>query len=360
MKLSLFLGPSTDVQTSIGKVYLYPLRSSDFSRFEKLADGEPSARLREFLPCIASLSLTSKPDTEREPLALEFVAQFSNDEVEVIAEAYASSAALKSAREGSKDRSGLPREDGEMSTAYLDRLLKKVLEDQVEGMQRMRKQMLASTSSIFDQVRKSSSVLGSTLTDYERISRTIATPAIETKHLELSNHMAEHHARLGRERAEELEMVRLTGQMTAQSATTLRDLAEAATVLLERLDERDQKSDLETRKQLRIAVGSVIVSAILALIALVYSGASYYQDKANNSAGDKWQEKMLSSLSESNQKRSATEAENQLIKTRVEELAAEISNLSPKKGSQPTDALVRSATSTDRRATSPGKTTPAP
>lgn len=309
---------------------------------------------------MASLSAPSKIEKDREPLASELIAQLADDEVETIAEAYASSSALKEAREGSKDRSGLPREDAETSTAYVDRLLKKELADQVEGMQRMRKQMLASTSSIFDQVRKSSSVLGSTLTDYERISRTIATPAIEPKHLEFSNHMAEHHARLGRERAEELEMVRLTGQMTAQSATTLRDLAEAATVFLERLDERDQKSDLDTRKQLRIAVGSVIVSAILALIALVYSGASYYQDKTNNSAGDKWQEKMLSSFSEINQRRSATEAENQLIKTRVEELAAEISRLSPKKGSQPADALVRSATSTDRRATSPGKTTPAP
>lgn len=358
--LSLFLGPTTDVQTSIGKVYLYPPRVSDYTSFEKLSASEPTARFREFLPRVASLSTTTKIEKERESLASDLIAQLADDEVETIAEAYASSSALKGAREGSKDRSGLPREDAETSTAYLDRLLKKELEDQVEGMQRMRKQMLASTSSIFDQVRKSSSVLGSTLTDYERVSRTIATPAIETKHLEFSNHMAEHHARLGRERAEELEMVRLTGQMTAQSATTLRDLAEAATVLLERLDERDQKSDLDTRKQLRIAVGSVIVSAILALIALVYSGASYYQDKANNSAGDKWQEKMLSSLSESNQKRNAAEAENQLIKTRVEELAAVISRFSPKQSSQPADALVRSATSTDRRATSPGKTAPAP
>lgn len=320
MKLSLFLGPSTDVQTSIGKVYLYPLRVSDVRRFEKLADGEPSARLREFLPCIASLSPTSKLDTEREPLASELVAQFSDDEVEVIAEAYASSAALKSAREGSKDRSGIPREGGEMATAYLDRLLKKELEDQAEQMQRMRKQMIASTSSIFDQVRKSSSVLGTTLTDYERLSHTVAKPAIETRHFDFSNHMAEHQARLSRERAEELEMVRLTGQMTAQSATTLRDLAEAATTLLERLDERDQKSDLDTRKQLRIAVGSVFVSAVLALVALIYSGAAFYQDKASNVADDKWQAAVLSSINEGNRERKVLEQENKTLQKKVDEL----------------------------------------
>lgn len=353
LDLSLFLGPTTDVQTSIGNLYLFPLRVSDVSRLEKLAVNEPPARLREFLPYVASLSSPSKIEKDREPLETELIAQLSDDEVETIAEAYASSSALKEAREGSKDRSGLPREDGEMSTAYLDRLLKKELEDQVEGMQRMRKQMLASTSSIFDQMRKSSSVLGSTLTDYERISRTIAAPAIETKHLEFSNHIAEHHARLARERAEELEMVRLTGQMTAQSATTLRDLAEAASTLLENLDERDRRSDRVTRIQLWIAVGSVVVAAVL-------SGAAFFQDNANNTTNDKWQGELLSSINEGNRQRSTAEEENKKLKTKVEELSDAVSRLSAAKVFQSTAAEAKSSASAARRVTSPRKTLPPP
>lgn len=353
MKLSLLRGPSTDVQTSIGKVYLYPLRVPDVRRFEKLAAGEPSARLREFLPCIASLSPTSKPDAEREPLASELVAQFSDDEVEVIAEAYASSAALKSAREGSKDRSGIPRESGEMATAYLDRLLKKEVEDQAEQMLRMRKQMIASTSSIFDQVRKSSSVLTKSLTDYEKLSSASITPRIDTSGIELSNLMAEQHARQVRERAEELEMIRLTGQMTAQSATTLRDLAEAASTLLENLDERDRRSDRMTHIQLWIAVGSVFVAAVL-------SGAAFFQDRTNNIANDRWQGEVLSSINEGNLRRSTIDDENKRLKAKVVELSDAVSRLSAAKESQPTAAEAKSAASSARRVTSPGKTLPPP
>jgi hypothetical protein len=121
----------------------------------------------------------------------------------------------------------------------------------------------------------------------------------------------------------------------------------------------DEQSDRDTRKQLRIAVGSVIVSAVLALIALAYSGASFYQDKANNAAGDKWQEKMLSSLADVNRVRTAAEAENQRLKSRAGELEAQVLRLSATNGIQSL-AATKSTASADRRATSPGKTMPAP
>lgn len=357
LSLSLFLGPTADVQTSIGKIYLYPMRVSDFSRFEKIVADEPMARFREVLPCVASLSTTSKIEKDREPLAPELVAQLSNADVELVAEAYAVSSALQTARSGSEDRSALPRVDGEVATSYVDRLLKKQLEDHANDMRQMRDKMLASTGGIFDQVRKSSALLGSTLTNFERLSRSISTPAampvFETKHLELTNHMAEQHARLARERAEELEMVRLTGQMTAQSAKTLQDLAEAASTLLENLNERDQRSDRVTRIQLWIAVGSVVVAAVL-------SGAAFFQDKANNITNDKWQGELLSSISEGNRQRSTAEEENKKLKAKVEELSDAVSRLLAAKVSQSTTEETKSSASAARRVTSPVRTLPAP
>ena len=98
---------------------------------------------------------------------------------------------------------------------------------------------------------------------------------------------------------------------------------------------------------------------MLALIALAYSGASFYQDKANNAAGDKWQEKMLSSLADVNRVRTAAEAENQRLKSRAGELEAQVLRLSATNGIQSL-AATKSTASADRRATSPGKTMPAP
>lgn len=356
LDISLFLGPTTDVQTSAGRIYLYPPRVSDYTSFEKLTASEPTARFREFLPRVASLSATTKIEKERAPLAQELVAHLSSEEVEALAEAYAFSAALQTTRVGSKEKSGLPREEGESATSYVDRLLKKELAVHLEDMRRMREQMLASTSGIFDQVRKSSALLGSTLTDFERLSRSIAAPVampvLETKHLEFSNHMAEHQARLARERTEELEMVRLTGTMTAQSAKTLQDLAEAASTLLENMDARDRRSNRMTHIQLWIAVGSVVVAAIL-------SGAAFLQDKENNAANDKWQEKMLSSINESNRQRTSIDDENKRLKAKIDELSEAVVRLSAAK-SQSAVPVVKSADSATRRATSPGKTLPPP
>ena len=50
--------------------------------------------------------------------------------------------------------------------------------------------------------------------------------------------------------------------MTAESAKTLKDLAEAATTLMEQMDERDRRTDQSTRKQITIAVWSVVASAV--------------------------------------------------------------------------------------------------
>lgn len=357
LNLSLLLGPTTDIQTSIGKLYLYRPSVSDFTSFERLSAAKPAARFREFLPCVASLSAKSKIEKEREPLAQELVAQLTSEEVEALADAYASSAALQTARVGWKDRSGLPREEGEVATSYVDRLLKKELEDHAEDMRRMREQMLASTSSIFDQVRKSSLALGSTLSEFDRLTRDKVTFTLPEPSMDHSNAINEHHARLARERAEELQMVRLTGKMTAESAQTLKDLADAATVLLERLDERDQKTDKSTRKQISIAVWSVGISAVIAVLALIVSGFAYFQDENNGKSGDKFQAELLAAVKEGNRQQSAMRHENQRLRGQVEGLEAKIARLAEVQSAKPPSSNVASVA---RRATSPRNTLPSP
>ena len=100
LNISFFLGPTADVQASIWKIYLHPMRVSDFSRFEEIVAEESMVRFGEFLPCVASLSATPKIEKDRKPLAPELVAQLSNEEVELVAEAYAASSVLQTARSG--------------------------------------------------------------------------------------------------------------------------------------------------------------------------------------------------------------------------------------------------------------------
>lgn len=316
LSISHFLKPVANVQTSIGKLYLYPLRVSDICSYERISIDDPVGRIRDFLPYIASLSPDYSLKQERVAITIEQVGQLSYEELEALAEAYISSSALGIAREEGKEGEALARSQGEPATSFLDRLIREEIEKHASQMSKIREQVLGSTSGIFDQVRKSSLELGKTWESFERLSKATEIP----RSLEIHNHFAEHQARLTRERTEDREMIRLTGQMTAQSAKTLQELAEAASTLLEKLDERDIEAKRTTKIQLWIAVFTVVISVVL-------SGASFWQDRVNNATGDHWQADMLSEVRESNQRRSALENEAKSLKEDVLKLQHQVLEL---------------------------------
>ncbi len=354
LNLDRLFRPATAVPTSLGTLYLYGLRTSDLSALETLPGEAPIARIRAFLPRIASLVEAKGFKDERPPMAAEDVDRLSDAEVEHVAEVYVATL-LRRPRIDGEESATPEREASEPAATYLDRLLKHEAQEQSRQLRKMHEKMLASTSSIFDQVRKSSSTLGSTLSEFERLTKSSPAFEIHQPSMDHFHAMNEHFARQARERAEELEMVRLTGKMTAESAKTLKDLAEAATVLLEQLDERDKKADRSTRKQITIAVWSVGVSAVLALFALIVSGLAYVQDKANNSAGDKWQSELISAVRDGSRQRDAAEKEAQRLRNQVAELEAKIARI---ESAQAADSPAKSATSAAHRTTGPAKALP--
>lgn len=46
----------THIETSVGRIYLYPLRVRDMSDFGKLGSGDAGSQIRVFLPTIGSLT----------------------------------------------------------------------------------------------------------------------------------------------------------------------------------------------------------------------------------------------------------------------------------------------------------------
>lgn len=325
--------PSADVETLAGRIYLYPLRMCDMTDFEKLEPGDAVSQIRAFLPSIGSLTVESDEAPERVPLDAGIADGLTDDEIERAAEAYTKSSAWQTVRDGSQERKPVVQEAGETASAFLVRLLKAEVEDYHQSAKRMHDKMFGSTRSLFDQVRKSTSALGSTLSAYDELTK-FAKPApleihpIQTDHFSRVNDpLAEQARERAKERAEEMELTRLTGQMTAESAKTLKDLAEAATTLMEQMDERDRRTDQSTRKQITIAVWSVGISAVLALFALIVSGFAYVQDRDSSSSEDQWQMKLLTAIEQGNQQRSAAEHENKTLREQVSVLGARISDL---------------------------------
>ena len=343
LKLLLRSKPATDVETSAGRIYLYPLRMRDMTDFEKLEPGDAVSQIRAFLPSIGSLTVESDEAPERVPLDAGIADGLSDDEIERAADAYTKSSAWQIVRDGSQEREPIVQEAGETASAFLVRLLKAEVDDYHQSAKRMHESLLGSShslfdqvqksASLFDQVRKSTSALGSTLSAYEELTK-FTKPApleihpIQTDHFSRVNDLLAEQAReRAKERAEEMELTRLTGQMTAESAKTLKDLAEAATTLMEQMDERDRRTDQSTRKQITIAVWSVGISAVLALFALIVSGFAYLQDRDNITSGDQWQAKLLTAIEQNNQQRSIVERENQALREQVKSLDARIADL---------------------------------
>ncbi|MGO3215492.1 MAG: hypothetical protein ACTIJ4_05230 [Halomonas sp.] len=329
--ISSLLKPVAEVDTAIGKLFLFPLSRSDISAFNDISTIDQSKRIREFLPFIASLSPDYSWEKERSGVTHDQIQSLSDPAVEELAEAYTLSNALRSAREGGKDRKPIVREANESPTAFLDRLLRSEVEEQAHQFRKLRDQALGPTQRLFDQVRKSSSVLGSTLTEFEQLTKRPTPVEVHAPNMDHFHAINKQFASQARERAEELETVRLTGKMTAESAKALKDLVEAAATLMEQLDERDRKSDQATSKQITVAVWAVGVSAGLALLALIVSGFGYLQDRANIISGDQWQSKMLTIIEQGAEQRSVVELENQEFRERVMSLDARIEDLEAEK-----------------------------
>lgn len=324
LTLDQLLGPVTSVPIAADTVYLYALRVSDYSELDKLVTTEPCARFRALLPFITSLVETKGFKEARQPLQPDAVDRLTESDLERLADAY-TVALQRCVRVTDHMQDDPPqREPGEAATAYLDRLLTHDVHAHADALRRTREEILASTGGMFDQVRKSTATLGSTLSAFERFTRGTTPITLSEPRIDHFPAMSEQFARQARERAEELEMVHLTGKMTAESAQTLKDLAEAATVLLERLDERDQKTDQSTRKQIKIAVWSVGISAVIAVFALIASLFAYIQDKANNESGDKFQAEVLAIVREVSRQQSAAQQENQLLRAKVSELEGKV------------------------------------
>ena len=75
------LAPIATVQTSIGAIYLYPLRVRGLPDFQNLESAEASLKVRKFLPNIGSRAAISDKAQEYIPLSQTDALKLSDDEV---------------------------------------------------------------------------------------------------------------------------------------------------------------------------------------------------------------------------------------------------------------------------------------
>lgn len=309
--LEITLKPVANIDTNIGRIFLYPLTIGAIEKYTSSLEASAIERIRKFLPTISSLS----PDRKESKLSLNQMAQLSDDEIELISEIYTLSGQFKQLEESEDNKLVVVRNKNESNSEFLDRLLKAEVDKTKKQAKLIHEKVLSSTEGIFDRVRKSSSELGQSWQQFDQLNKAAIQqpPEFSLKPLGIDNRFAEHTKILAKERTQDREMAHLTGQMTAQSAKTLQELAEAAATMLERLDQRDKEAKHTTKIQLWFAVGSLVISTLIA-------GASVYQDYRNNKSGDQWQATVLDEFHQLNSQEKYKDREIQVVREENQKL----------------------------------------
>ncbi|KHN67258.1 hypothetical protein AV645_00310 [Acinetobacter calcoaceticus] len=151
------------VDTSIGKIFLFPLTLGAIEKYRNIDEELAVERVREFLPIISSLS-SDKSETK---ITTDQIAQLSDKEIDLISEAYALSNQFKLLQESGENGKEFVRVEGESYIEFLDRLL----QEEVKSINQMYAQGISSTQGIFDQVRKSTLELGKSWQQYEQLKK---------------------------------------------------------------------------------------------------------------------------------------------------------------------------------------------
>jgi hypothetical protein len=313
------LKPLTQVQTSQGSLYLYPLRNKDYDVFKSLRKEDSLTRIREFLPRIASFTATDEIKSYSTRLSPEDLSCLTDQEIEDAAESYAKK--LLDLEHNGDSSELLDREEGEHATSYLDRLLEHKYNEHLMRIKLITQRHKDSLDSLFDAVKASTMRLGSTINEFEKLKIKQPTVIGLAPSSVNSNAIYEklHNQSLDRsmERIEVSEYIRVIGQMTEDSAKSLKSLVELSTTFLETMAERKRESDKSTRIQVFIAILAVATSAILSLF-------SFFQDKASYKSGDRWQQELLNTLRQNNQVRVRNQEEIHVLKRNLVELQAQL------------------------------------
>ena len=323
------------VETSMGALSLFPQRFEDIGAFSKLPVDEPSStRLRLYLPYIAARSDALTENGECPRIDEASSQQLPDEDVERIAEAYLSMPQRRQIAEDTGPLSNpIVRADGESATAYLDRMLKAEHERQ-----------MADLRGTYQSLRNGDEQpLSNALADVDRQAsslRDVATSVVQdlggqehrselgpnafpsslegNRPLLSSDAEITQNERLKRVRDEEITLMRSIGVVTTQSAILVASLSEAATRFLREFSETTQKSEMATRRSLRMVLVTVLIMGAFAVIAASAAIVSYLEERENGQMRNQWQESLLRSMKET---AAAQQAQIKSLDDKIRELS---------------------------------------
>lgn len=275
--LDVFSHPFSEVPTAQGCIYVYRPSAKVSEEFASLSSEAGEARGRILFPKIASLVSRTSFSEDISPLPDVVINGLSDSEITtVVDKLWPTKNESEIASRGRSRREKSP-------WAYVDEVMSQELErERKESRDLMRKALDSinrPAASLLDELNKSSSRLDGLIGNYSHESRLLEAPFIYTQE---KNHLADFAKQANADRENARKTADTTRQMTEESARMLKELVNVAGIFMLRFDERDVKSDKQLSAQLKIAIGSLVLSVVLSGFAAFYAYASFKQDKAKN------------------------------------------------------------------------------
>jgi len=300
-----------DIKTSLGHIYLRPLRAGDIIFFEKLDIDGTANKFRAFLPNIGSLAVESDGEQKHIPLDPEIIDKLLDSEVEQLAEAY-EPYAREMLADRSQEHNPIVRQGDETASDYFVRLF----EHELQRKKLRNDKFFRPTQGMFDQIRTSAFSLGTALNAHEKLidkakQEPTSPESVYVNPSTIFQEFQEQSSRHAHERAGDREMLRSMSVMATESAHTLKVLAETATTLMEQLEERAYKTDNSTRKQITIALLAVCMSVLL-------NFCTSLENRGNHIADSQWQQDLLIAIKQGNQQYPAIRREIQETEEKID------------------------------------------
>lgn len=290
--------PIADIYIGKKKIYLFALTSGDMSSIGQLNNEDNLVEnFKSLFRIIASHRKPNKSNSKRTVISDDFINSLTETELNKVAETYLETPYVKNINE--KLKNPLQKNSDEEDIQYLYRLLTMYVKDYSDK----NKEMISKTLDPFRNVREASSILSKKIDTYD-----------------FSSHAVEQARTINAQRMQELEMARVTAEMTKESTNLLSELAKAVADFLDRWHIQTENNNKTTNIQLWIAAISLALSAALSCAALYYSYKSYKQDMTNNETNNKTQQEVINLLSEGNKSASTLVQQNVNLEHHISEL----------------------------------------
>jgi hypothetical protein len=344
---------AVQVNTSAGKLWLYPQRVKDLEVFASLpAEIGPLERLRSFLPCIAFRLASDAGDAADPSVDIAWCLYLSDEDLEHIAAAYLVSALFDNVAEDSTEALSDPRET---AVERLDRLLTAAharhREDARKASELFRQQFGAAFATLSDDTGKQFSPADQLAANSERdpqIALESASPSIDedrgpaiaqqpeasslgqdlplfddAPHFEIREPVGGSSPLHG----EELDV---TGARLDDASMNLSsDIPEIPTHVATELPPDAAGPVAASRWPLRIASAALALTILLAAVAVVFTLERYNDERRANEAMSKWQESISQMIKDSQtaQERRLQSLEEKLVELGTRQNALEASRV---------------------------------